>query len=271
MSFNVDLEATAVDTANKTKVGVIITKASNLLTDFANGVSSLERLVNQLGTKRDSQTLRKSIAERRIPELSDYKQQLEHLTKDISYMITNNTLASSEDKFSEERLHREFELIKKNFNHIRRQYNERSASVILKDRIANKAAVDDPFEGGDETTPLISQQQQQQQQQQYTVPQQDLDLHAILAEERANEIKRIHGGVDEINSIYKQLGYLVQQQGAQVDTVENNMTNLTSHTQNASRELIKADNYQKQKRKWSCIILMILVIIVLIVVLAVFS
>jgi syntaxin 7 len=275
MSFNVDIEAqrniAASSFSSETKIGIIITKASNLLTDFANGVNTLERLVNQLGTKRDSIALRKTIDEVRIPELNEYKQQLEHLTNDISHLITNSDIASSEDKFSEEKLRKEFDSIKKSFNQTRRNYNERQSSVILKDRIADKTALNEEsciVSHANENTPLT---QQNQVKQQYTIPQQDLDLHTILAEERANEIKKIHGGVEEINSIYKQLGFLVQQQGSQVDTVESNMSNLASHTQNASRELLKADNYQKQKRKWSCIILVILVILALIVVLAVFT
>jgi len=259
------------DENSKTKL--IIGKASNLLTDFANGVNNLERLVNQLGTKRDSKQLRQTIEDARIVELNEYRQQLEHLTNDISHLVANNPHTKIDDKFSEEKLRKEFDSINNNFNILKRQYNERKNSVIINDVISNKQALDEVNNGSsskaDETTPLI--QQQQQQQNQYSIPQQELDLHSVLAEERANEIKKIHGGVEEINSIYKQLGYLVQQQGSQVDTVENNMSNLANHTQNATQELVKADNYQRKRKKWSCIILFILVIIVLIAVLAIFA
>lgn len=280
MSFlNIDLEAqkepafqNTDDDANS-KTSLIISKASNLLTDFANGVNNLERLVNQLGTKRDSLQLRQTIESARIVELNEYRQQLEHLTNDISHLVSNNQQTRIEDKFSEEKLRKEFESVNNNFNILKRQYNERKNSVILNDKISNTQALSDEASASssraDEMTPLI--QQQQQQQNQYSITQQELDLHSVLAEERANEIKKIHGGVEEINSIYKQLGYLVQQQGSQVDTVENNMTNLANHTQNATQELIKADNYQKQRKKWSCIILMILIIVVLIAVLAIFA
>lgn len=255
------------------KSTLIISKASNLLADFANGVNNLERLINQLGTKRDSIQLRQAIESARIVELNEYKQQLEHLTNDISRLVANNQQSKVEDKFSEEKLRKEFESIKNNFSILKRQYNERKSSVILNDMISNQQALRDdsvqPLNIADETTPLI--QQQQQQQNQYSITQQELDLHSVLAEERANEIKKIHGGVEEINSIYKQLGSLVQQQGSQVDTVESNMSNFANHTQNASHELVKADNYQKQKRKWSCILLIVLVIIVLIAVLAIFA
>lgn len=280
MSFlNIDLEAqkepafhNTDDDANS-KTSLIISKASNLLTDFANGVNNLERLVNQLGTKRDSLQLRQTIESARIVELNEYRQQLEHLTNDISHLVANNQQTRIEDKFSEEKLRKEFESVNNNFNILKRQYNERKNSVILNDKISNAQALSDDATGSssiaNETTPLI--QQQQQQQNQYSITQQELDLHSVLAEERANEIKKIHGGVEEINSIYKQLGYLVQQQGSQVDTVENNMTNLANHTQSATQELVKADNYQKQRKKWSCIILIILVIVVLIAVLSIFA
>ncbi|CDR44079.1 CYFA0S13e02982g1_1 [Cyberlindnera fabianii] len=281
MSFAVDLEAQrdaqpTTDDSGETKIGLIITKASNLLTDFANGVNGLERLIQLLGSKRDSRQLRKTIEDIRIVDLNDYKTQLEHLINDISHLIANNVNASSEDKFSEEKLRKEFDSVKNNFNQLKRRYSDRKSSIILKDRLSNKAALSDESvtgspTAGNEQTPLLQQQQQQQQQQQYTLAQQDLDLHAVLAEERASEIKKIHGGVEEINSIYKQLGFLVQQQGHQVDTVENNMTNLANNAQNATQELRKADEYQKNKRKWSCVLLIFLVVFTLIIVLATFS
>lgn len=279
MSFlDIDVEAqkqpifqTNNDEGSKTTL--IISKASNLLTDFANGVNNLERLINQLGTKRDSVQLRQTIESARIVELNEYRQQLEHLTNDISHLVANNQDIRIEDKFSEEKLRKEFDSINNNFGLLKRQYNERKNSVILNDIISNQQAINDEAVGSsskaNETTPLI--QQQQLQQNQYSITQQELDLHSVLAEERANEIKKIHGGVEEINSIYKQLGYLVQQQGSQVDTVESNMSNFANHTQNAAQELVKADNYQKKRKKWSCIILVVLVIIVLIAVLAVFA
>ncbi|ONH68247.1 Syntaxin-7 [Cyberlindnera fabianii] len=203
MSFAVDLEAQrdaqpTTDDSGETKIGLIITKASNLLTDFANGVNGLERLIQLLGSKRDSRQLRKTIEDIRIVDLNDYKTQLEHLINDISHLIANNVNASSEDKFSEEKLRKEFDSVKNNFNQLKRR-------------------------------------------------------------------------VEEINSIYKQLGFLVQQQGHQVDTVENNMTNLANNAQNATQELRKADEYQKNKRKWSCVLLIFLVVFTLIIVLATFS
>lgn len=275
MSFlNIDLEAQkdSIQTQDHdSQTSLIVKKASNLLTDFANGVNGLERVINLLGTKRDSTELRDSIEKDKIRELNEYRQQLEHLTNDISHLITNNKDSTGADKFSEEKLRTEFESINKNFNYLKRQFNERRDSIILANRINESELNSNP----DETTPLIAgeqqQQQQQQQQQTYGIQQQELDLHALLAEEREADIKRIHGGVEEINTIYKHLGQLVQQQGNNVDTVENNLSNFESNAQSGAQELVKADNYQRSKGKWTCILLIILVIIVLIAVLAIFA
>lgn len=291
MSFlDYDLEAQRVplvqegDNGASTKTSLIIKKTSNLLSDFANGTTNLERLVSQLGTKRDSEQLRQTIEQIKIVELNEYKQQLEHLTNDISHLVSSNPESTSEEKFSEEKLRKEFESINSNFNSIKRRYNEKVNSVSLSGRLAQKQQNIIPTRAT-ETTPLFEyknspthqqqqqllQEQEQEQTQSSIIPQQELDIHSIVAEERANEIKKIHNGVEEINAIYKQLGYLVQQQGSHVDTIENNMSSFATHTQSATQELVRADNYQKKKKKWSCILLVVLIIFVLIAILAIFT
>lgn len=267
MSFlNIDVEAQIHNKGNVSQTSLIVEKASNLLTDFANGVNGMERLINQMGTKRDSAKLRDVIENEKIKELGEYKQQLEHLTNDISHLITTNKDASTADKFSEEKLRNEFLSISKNFSYLKRQFIERKNSIVLTQKLSTLE------DSANESTPLISQQQQQQQlQQSYTINQQDLDLHTVLAEEREADIKKIHGGVEEINTIYKHLGQLVQQQGSHIDTIENNLTHYSNNTERATQELTKADNYQKNKGKWSCIILVVLAVITLVAVLAIIS
>ena len=50
----------------------------------------------------------------------------------------------------------------------------------------------------------------------------------------------------------------------QIDSIENNMMNYATNNQLASHELVKADNYQKKKGKWTCILLVALVIFLVI-------
>lgn len=89
-------------------------------------------------------------------------------------------------------------------------------------------------------------------------------LHADLVQQREAAISNISQGVQDINLIFRDLDHLVNQQGTQIDTIENNIHNYATNNQMANQELIRADNYQRQKGKWSCIILIILVIVILI-------
>ncbi|KAH3674662.1 hypothetical protein WICPIJ_009511 [Wickerhamomyces pijperi] len=274
MSFlNMDLEAqtngSQIASQNKPtqedKTQLIISKTSISLSDFAQGVESLERLINQIGTRHDSSELRENVKGVQLPKLKEFKTKLDHLLNDMSALNI-----PAQHQFKVEKLNKEFQNILRKYSALKRTFNERTNSILVNDTYKHN----EESLRSTESTPLISsdsqlQQQQQQQQQLYTISQQELDVHTLLTEQRASDISRIHDGVQEVNTVYKQLGNLVQQQGTQVDTIENNLGNFRVQAKGASEELRKAEDYQKRKGKWTCFILMVLAIFSLIVVLMV--
>ena len=101
-----------------------------------------------------------------------------------------------------------------------------------------------------EDTLATSQQEQEQVQTQVDqdlIDQTELQYHILLTEERNREIEQVTEGIMEVNSIFKDLSQLVHQQGEQVNTIEDNILQLHGNTQQASNELNKANEYQKQK------------------------
>lgn len=119
-----------------------------------------------------------------------------------------------------------------------------------------------------ETTPL---KQTQLQLLEEEVSNTDVQYHIQITQERNREIGRVADGIREVNAMFKDLGALVEYQGEQLDTIEDNILQVHGDTQQASRELNKAHEYQKKKSKWSCIILVALCVFVLVIVLAVLS
>lgn len=99
----------------------------------------------------------------------------------------------------------------------------------------------------------------------------DLTIHNDLIEDREQEISEIQRGMLEINSIFKDLGVLVAEQGANLDTVEENISDMARNTNEASNQLTKAENYQKSRGKWSCIALLFLLFITIIVAISIFA
>lgn len=85
--------------------------------------------------------------------------------------------------------------------------------------------------------------------------------------EREIAINNIHQEMNDINEIFRTLASLSEQQGYLLDNIESNIDNTVINIQNATGELISADNTQKKRNKCLWYILIILFIIVLIVVL----
>lgn len=99
----------------------------------------------------------------------------------------------------------------------------------------------------------------------------DLTIHNDLIEDREQEIAEIQRGMLEINSIFKDLGVLVAEQGANLDTVEENISDMARNTNEASNQLTKAENYQRSRGKWSCIALLFLLFITTLVAISIFA
>lgn len=264
MSFaDYDVEA---QKSNESESSGTVEYISKSLTNFASSLTKLDKLNGQIGTKRDSHTLRKNIEK----NVEIQSAQLLRL-KDLIFTLQ---LAKDGDDKKEvvlSKLQKELGELSNSFNGLLRRYNEKKNSAIINeyiDKSENDVAVEQDSEAT-ETTGLL--QQQQQQVPRETVNKYDADYHALVVEQREEGITEISQGVQEINAIFKDLNSLVLEQGVQIDTVENNLVNLTNNAQNATQELTKANNYQRLKGKCSCIILVVLAVVALLIVLAIVS
>jgi len=85
--------------------------------------------------------------------------------------------------------------------------------------------------------------------------------------EREVAINNIHQEIIDVNEIFRTLASLSEQQGYLLDNIESNIDNTVINIENATGELISADNTQKKRNKCLWYILLILFIIGLIVIL----
>ncbi|ODV79518.1 t-SNARE [Suhomyces tanzawaensis NRRL Y-17324] len=283
MSFaNLDLEAqTPVKSQPASALSdldSIIANTSKQLQVLGGLISQLDVQRKQVGSRRDSIQLRTNVDEL-IGRISTLERAIEVLVLNLSQLI-NKKLANPPDGATgqlevsnkqvviKERLVGELNQLHTLFQRSIRIYSEKKRAVPIRE-----APV------ATENTPLIEQQQsasqqqiqQQLQQEQEEFGESELQYHVMLTEERNREIDQVAEGIMEVNSIFKDLGALVNQQGEQLDSIEDNILQLHGNTQQAQKELTKAHEYQKSRSKWSCILLVALTIFVLVVVLAVVS
>lgn len=255
----------------------IIEKTSKQLELFGSLVSQFDTQRKQIGSRRDGARLRSNI-DILIDKISNLDSVINILIENISSVVNKNQTGSGKsltitDKqiVIKERLEIEYSRLHKEFQVLTRTYKEKKRAIPIKETIDAVAAP------SDEQTPLLHQEsgqqltQEQLQIQRDEINESELQYHLLLTEERNQEINQINEGIVEINSIFKDLGELVHQQGDQLDTIEENILQLHGHTQQAEQELVKANEYQRKKGKWSCIVLVALCVFILIVVLAVLS
>lgn len=292
MSFaNIDLEAQKKPLLQKgagdkytdietTDLDRIIDKTSKQLQTFNQQISQFDQQRRQLGSKRDCVQLRSNI-DTSIEHISELYNAIEHLITNLSQLINISAGDKSDgsDKLKvntrhiviKERLVSEFNELDKKFKRLVKVYQEKKRVTPIVTKAVSHSDDKDP--NRDDQHQLQQQQQKQLEPEldQYLVEQTELQYHLQLTEERNREIEQVTEGIMEVNSIFKDLDQLIHQQGEQLNTVEDNILQLHGNTQQADRELTKANNYQKLKGKWSCILLTALTIVVLIVVLAVVS
>ncbi|EGV60594.1 SNAP receptor [Yamadazyma tenuis] len=251
----------------------IIDSTSTQLQVFGNLISQFESQRRSVGSKRDNTELRSSLDSLTV-KLSGLERAIKKLMANLAALITKNSDEKTDSKFEitnrqiiiKERLVTEYNDLHRQYARSFKEYSDKKRLYPLKVTEATPLLPDNP------QPQYHSQQQQQLQvQDQDIIQETELEYHRLLTEERNREIEQAAEGIQEVNTIFKDLGALIHQQGEQLDLVEDNIADLQQNTQQASHELTKAHEYQKKKGKWSCILLVALCIFVLVVVLAVVS
>ena len=261
--FSVNAESAEVDLDSAIrKTSVQVEKYGVLIADF----NTQMKLV---GGRRDTLALRNKI-DALQQEISPLGTAIKTLIGRINTVMSKSNMQNGKFEVSnrhlmiKDRLVSDFNGLNGRFQLSVKSYQERKLACAPKS----------PPPSANERTPLVENQPGTQLQLQMTedeIQQTELQYHLLLTEERNRQINEVSEGIREVNSIFKDLGELVTQQGEQLDTVEENILQMQGNTQQASRELTKGHEYQKRKSKWSCILLVALFILVLIIVLAVLN
>lgn len=99
--------------------------------------------------------------------------------------------------------------------------------------------------------------------------QDEVDFQEALIIEREEEIRNIEQGVGDLNVLFRQVAQIVDEQGEQLTSIEDNVHNVRDDTRQADIENRQAARYQKAARNKGCCLLLILAVILTIIILAV--
>jgi len=237
-------------------------------------ISSMQRMVNQLGTHQDSETLRAQ-----LHQLQQYTNQLAKETnsnlKDMS-QLTQQNLTDSERKqrrMIRDRLTNDFSEVLRNFQVIQRTAAQKEKESVIRARALSRHSDDRSGSGYHDSGTLIDLQGEsaamsQSKQQTQIQMEEDVDLDEMR--ERETAIRNIESNIVDVNQIFKDLATMIHAQGEVIDSIESNVESGVIHIQEAATQLSSARDYQAAKRRKTCFLAVFLASILFLIILVVY-
>ncbi|KAG6919632.1 hypothetical protein DXG01_003496 [Tephrocybe rancida] len=221
-------------------------------------VQGILKLVDQLGTGKDSAALRKSLHDLTETTRAMAKRGSEDLKK-----LSALQASLPQQKTALQKTSHDLQLSVAAFQRAQQVSAERQRTVVQ----GVKLAVEDehPSESPSEENPNVLRQAQILQQQ---LSPHELAYQESLIQEREAEIREIESGMHELAEIFRDLGTLVGEQGQMIDDISNNIFSVRDDTGAASQELTTAHEYQRKAGRRAACLMLVLAVVVAIVLLA---
>lgn len=145
------------------------------------------------------------------------------------------------------------------FQSYQRRYKALESELIDRGNAAVSAATVDTSDRALAGGTLQSPDQLQVQISYEPINAEELEEQSLMVEEREREIQQISQDTQEINEIFLNLQDIIQEQQFQVDSIEDNILSYSADAQGASRELRRAERYQKRSggRMLCCLLILI--------------
>ncbi|KAF9499070.1 t-SNARE [Pleurotus eryngii] len=224
-------------------------------------VQGILKLVDQLGTTKDSATLRKTLHD--LTETT--REMAKRGGEDLKSLSTMQT-SMPHYKTALQKTSHDFQLSLVAFQRAQQVSAERQRTVVEGVKLAveedqGRPSLDEPG----------SPPQRQAQLLQTQLSPHELAYQESLIQEREAEIREIETGIHELAEIFHDLGTLVHQQGGMLDNIESNISSVAVDTAGAAEELTTAHEYQRKAGRRAACLMLILVVVVAIVLLAILS
>ncbi|XP_076248559.1 syntaxin 7 [Calliopsis andreniformis] len=226
---------------------------------ISQNVSSMQKMVNQLGSSTDSQELRNQ-----LHQIQHYTQQL---AKDTSVhlqdlaVLSNNSGSTSpgehrQRKMQRERLQDEFTSALTSFQAVQKLAASKEKEMVRK---AKASAGLPPYPEKKQETLIELQDSRTQKQIQQQQIKEEQNLRML--EEQEASIRQLESNISDINKIFKDLGAIVYDQGDLIDSIEASVERTEVSVNEATSHVRQASIYQNKLRKKKCILVLIGVVV----------
>ncbi|GJV76815.1 syntaxin-22-like protein [Tanacetum coccineum] len=216
-------------------------------------VATFQRLVNSLGTPKDTPDLRDKLHKTRLhigQLVKDTSDKLKQLSE-----IDHRTEVSASKKITDAKLAKDFQAVLNEFQKAQRLSVERETaySPAIPQAIHSSRNEASELDASSGTSPeqhaLLVQSRRQSL---YRSPKQEVLLldnevsfNEAIIEERDQGIQEIQNQIGEVNEVFKDLAVLVHEQGTMIDDIGSSIENSNAATAQGKSHLVKASKTQK--------------------------
>ncbi|KAK9072876.1 hypothetical protein SSX86_009311 [Deinandra increscens subsp. villosa] len=232
-------------------------------------VSTFQRLVNTLGTSKDTPELREKLHKTRL--------HIGQLVKDTSGKLKqasetdHRAEVSATKKITDAKLAKDFQAVLKEFQKAQRLAAERETAYTP---FVSQAVLPPSYDVSEMDISSGKSLQQQallveSRREEVLLLDNEIAFNEAIIEEREQGIQEIQNQIGEVNEIFKDLAVLVHEQGAMIDDVSSNIDNSHAATAQARSHLSKASKTQRANSSMTCLLLVIVGIVLCIVIIVV--
>ncbi|XP_027151061.1 syntaxin-22-like isoform X1 [Coffea eugenioides] len=229
-------------------------------------VASLRRLVDAIGTSKDTPDHRQ--------KLHNTRQRILQLVKETSAKLKSlgdsdrSVHVHASKRIEDAKLARDFQTTLQEFQKVQQLASERESTYSPSAPPSSSSTIS----GSDEhlaTTMELENQPflMEQKRQEVFLLGNEIAFNEAIIEERELGIKEIQDQIEEASEIFKDLAVLVHEQGVVIDDIQTNIEASSGATTQARVQLFKASKSGKSKSSWCWWVLAILVIVLIIVLL----
>ncbi|KAI9279758.1 t-SNARE [Sporodiniella umbellata] len=225
----------------------LIQRITQQLFHVNGSLSNIEKLVGFLGGPKDTQEIRSSLHD--VTEAT--RDLIKNTTQDLKELSVYNqdTLAILNHKQIRQRK-LEQQKLSKDFKTIVSLFQETQKKSVSRQRESVNVldTTHQPLDHLDRPTHT-----------QQLVHDEQVEYNELLISEREAEIEHIEQGVIELNEIFRDMSFMVNEQETGIQSIYGNVLNIAQNTKQAADELMVANRYQKNARRSMCWFLVIVI------------
>ncbi|XP_010530016.1 PREDICTED: syntaxin-22 isoform X2 [Tarenaya hassleriana] len=233
-------------------------------------VSTFQRLVNTLGTPKDTPELREKLHKTRL--------HIGQLVKNTSAKLKEASEADHQagvnpnKKIADAKLAKDFQAVLKEFQKAQRLSAERETAYtpFVPQAVLPSSYTASEVNVSSDKTPEQRALLVESRRQEVLLLDNEIAFNEAVIEEREQGIHEIQQQIGEVNEIFKDLAVLVHDQGAMIDDIGTHIENSQAATSQGKTHLAKASKTQRSNSSLTCLLLVIfgIVLVIVIIVLA---